>query len=250
MLSATISADVIASSSLSAGETERLNERILDIFAKINDYQRAAGKEVMVSRLVAGDTIECLIPGPNDALWMALILKSGIKSLKLLDPAVYKYTNERQKLRRLFEMYGVRIAVGIGDMDTNLINRGIFKGDAINISGRLISGQKTSNRERVTVKNTLFIGSVDDYHSYIFGPVLSLLDTLFNRMTSRQSEIVYMKLLELPEFLISERLGVSQSSVNQHSTAAGWNSIEEAVNLFSTFDFNTTFVPRPRAAMQ
>jgi hypothetical protein len=250
MLSATISADVIASSSLSAGETERLNERISDIFAGINDYQRAAGKEVMVSRLVAGDTIECFIPDPNDALRMALILKSGIKSLKLSDPVAWEYTGGRKKLRRLFEMYGVRIAVGIGEMDRELIGKGIFKGDAINISGRLISGQKTSNRERVTVKNTLFIGSVNDYHSYIFGPVLSLLDALFNRMTSRQSEIVHMKLLELPEFLISERLGVSQSSVNQHSTAAGWNSIEETVNLFSTFDFNTTFVPRPRAAMQ
>ena len=250
MLSATISADVIASSALSTGETERLIGQISEVFSIMDDYQRALDKDKVVSRLVAGDTIECFIADPNDALRMALMLKSGIKSVKLVDDAETQgYTTERQKLRRLFEMYGVRIAVGIGDMDTDLLKRGILKGDAINISGRLISGQKTSNKERVTVKNTLFMGSVNDYHSYIFGPVLSLLDTLFNRMTSRQSEIVSMKLLELPEFMISERLGISQSTVNQHSTAAGWNSIEEAVNLFSTFDFNTTFVPRPRATM-
>jgi hypothetical protein len=239
MLHATISADIIASSSLSAAEIQSLTGRISEIFIQMDDYQKSAGKERLTSRLVAGDTIECFIPNPGDALRIALILKSGIKSFRLGKQAIED--RNRVKLRKLFESYGVRIAVGIGEMDEELLDRGIFNGSAINLSGRSISLQKTSNKERVTVKTTFFVGSINGYHSNIFSPVFLLLDTLFNKMTLRQSEIVYMKLLELPEFVISERLGITQSSVNQHSTAAGWNSIEEALKMFETFDFNVNF---------
>lgn len=248
MLRTTISADVIASSSLSAGETERLTERIGNIFARLDEYQERNGGEKIVSRLVLGDTIECYIPDPNDALRVALILKSGIKSFKL--DKTSKYDKERLKLRKLFEMYGVRVAAGIGDMDLDLVEKKILKGSAINMSGRLIAERKTSNRERVTVKNTLFMGSANRDHTYIFQPVFSLLDTLFNRMTVRQSEIVYLKLLGYSEHLIASEFDITQSSVNQHSTGAGWNSVEESLKLFSTFDFNTTFVPRLTAHMQ
>ncbi len=239
MYNATISADIIASSSLSANETELLNARVSEIFAAVEEYQKKSHGEAIVWRLILGDTIECLVPNPHDALRVALILKSGIKSFKL-DKRV-KYDNEREKLRKLFEMYGIRIAIGIGEMDPGLVQRGIFNGSAINLSGRLISEQKTSNKERVTVKSTLFIISVDDNHTYIFQPVLLLLDVLFNNMTLRQSEIVYMKLLGYSEQEIAREFNITQSSVNQHSTSAGWNSIEGALKLFSTFEFNTTF---------
>jgi hypothetical protein len=233
---ATISADIVASSSLSAAETGRLNAKIEEIFTSLREYQTKNGKQELVGRHFAGDAIEFFVPTPGDALRVALILKSGVKSLRLNKSI--KDDKERDKLRKLFENYGIRIAIGIGDMDEKLLEQGIFKGSAINLSGRLISEQKTSNKERVTVKNTLFIASVDNRHTQIFQPMMSLLDTLFNRMTSRQSEIIYMKLLGYNESEIASEYQISQSSVNQHSTSAGWNSIEETLNLFSTFDFN------------
>jgi hypothetical protein len=236
MLHATISADIVASSSLTTQETAALNVRIEEIFTALHKYQSKNSKEELVGRHFAGDAIEFFVPRPGDALRVALILKSGIKSLRPDESE--KYDKERKKLRKLFEMYGVRIAIGIGDMDESLLKQDIFKGSAINLSGRLVSEQKTSNKERVTVKNTLFFASVDDFHTRIFQPVMSLLDTLFNRMTSRQSEIIYLKLLGSTEAEIALKYGISQSSVNQHSTSAGWNSIEDALNLFSTFDFN------------
>ncbi len=217
-----------------------LNVRISEVLSALDEYQRRNSGEKIVSRLIAGDTIECFVPNPGDALRTALILKSGIKSLRL-DESV-SYGREQDKLRKLFEMYGVRIAIGIGDMDADLLKQGIFKGSAINLSGRLISEQKTSNKERVTVKNTLFISSVKDEHAYIFQPVMSLLDTLLNKMTSRQSEIIYMKLLGYTETEIAREHAITQSSVNQHSTSAGWSSMEEALSLFYTFNFDN-FVP-------
>lgn len=235
MKRAAISADIIASSSLLAGELDQLTQRIADLFEKIKKYQKDNNKEEIQMRLVAGDLIECLMLDPNDALRIALILKAGIKSFSLGNT-----TNEHsmsEKYRKLFEVYGVRAAIGIGEIDIALTHKNIWRGEAITISGRLISEQKTSNKERVTIKNTLFFGSESEYQNSIFQPILSLIDTIFTKMTRKQCEIVLRKLVGCSEQVIAEEFGVSQSSVNQHSKNAGWTSIEEALYMFSTFDF-------------
>lgn len=235
MKRATISADIVASSSLSARDLDHLTQRIYNLFEKIRNYQDDNNKGELKMRLVAGDLIECLLFDPNDALRVALVLKAGIKSFPLNDFINDDSTTE--KYRKLFELYGIRAAIGIGEMDVELAHKNILKGKAINISGRLISEQKTSNKERVTIKNTLFFGSGSEYQNSIFQPMLSLLDTIFTKMTRKQSEIILWKLIGYSEQDISKEFGVSQSSVNQHSKNAGWASIEEALYLFSTFDF-------------
>ncbi len=235
MKRATISADIVASSSLSAEELEHLTQQIHGLFEKIQCYQKDNKKEEIKMRLTAGDLIECLLFDPNDALRITLALKAGIKSFAL-DNSI-KQDSMTDKYRKLFEVYGIRAAIGIGEMDIELIDRNILKGEAINISGRLIAEQKTSNKERVIIKNTLFFGSECEYQNSIFQPLLSLLDTIFAKMTRKQSEIILWKLLGHSEQEIAEEFNVSQSSVNQHSKNSGWTSIEEAVNLFSVFDF-------------
>ena len=235
MKRATISADIIASSSLSARELDHLTQRVNHLFEKIESYHHANNKGEIKMRLVAGDLVECLLFNPNDALRAALVLKSGIKSFPL-DP-VNTPDPTTEKYRKLFETHGIRAAVGIGEMDIRLARKDILKGEAITISGRLISEQKTSNKERVTIKNTLFFSSGNEYQNNIFRTLFSLLDTIFAKMTRKQSETILWKLLGYSEQEIASEFGVSQSSVNQHSKNAGWSSIEEALHLFSTFDF-------------
>ena len=235
MRRATISADIIASSYLSLEEFDHLTQRIYNLFEKVQNYQEENSRGSLKMRLVAGDLVECVLSDPNDALRVALILKSGIKSFPL--DSLISNDSSAEKYRKLFETYGIRVAVGIGEMDIELLDKNIFKGEAINISGRLISEQKTSNKERVIVKNSLFFGSDNEYLNTIFQPILSLLDILFTKMTRKQSEIVLWKLLGYSEQEISSEFGVSQSSVNQHSRNAGWVSIEETLSLFSSFDF-------------
>lgn len=238
MKRATISADIIASSSLSAEELYNLTQFIYSLFEKIQSYQNDNHKAGIKMRLVAGDLIECLLMNPNDALRTALILKAGIKSFPTAPPTAHDPAIE--KYRKLLEIHGIRAAIGIGDIDIELADKHILKGEAINISGRLISEQKTSNKERVTIKNTLFFGSESEYQSTIFQPILSLLDTIFTKMTRKQSEIILWKLLGYSEQKIADEFNVSQSSVNQHSKNAGWTSIEEALHLFETFNFQNT----------
>ncbi len=78
----------------------------------------------------------------------------------------------------------------------------------------------------------MFFSSKDETLNKNFRPLLSLLDVLMGKATSRQCEVLYLKLLNNQEDEIARRLGIGQSAVNQHSTSVGWNAIDEAVNYF------------------
>lgn len=239
MYNATISADIIASSSLDGEEIDHLTQRISWLFEQINENQRKWEKEIIFSRLVSGDLIECLIINPCDALKIALIIKSGIKSFPLYSDYEKSSLN---KYRKLFQTYGVRIAIGIGQMNMNLLDKNILNGDAINRSGRLIAEQKTSNKERVVIKNTFFFDSPVKAQTDLFSLIMSLLDEILNKTTAKQSNIILFKLLGYSEAEIAQELGIKQSTVNQQSKAAGWNSIEQAVRYYSCFDFTNTVI--------
>jgi predicted DNA-binding protein YlxM (UPF0122 family) len=198
------------------------------MFNKIREYQQNNERESVVCRLVQGDTIECLAYNPNDALRIALTIKAGVKSFPLDD-----LTNRH---RKLFEDYGARVAIGIGNMEMNLLDKDIWKGDAINLSGRLIANQKTSNKERVAEKNTLFFGSYDKEMTQVIQTIMLLLDAIFSKMTRKQCEIVFWKLIGYNEQEIADELAISQSSVNQRSSAAGWASIENTIDLFERLE--------------
>ena len=235
MYQATISADIIASSSLNIEEIDLITQRIYWLFEQINENQQRLGKNKIFSRLVSGDHIECLLMDPCDALRVALIIKNGIKSFPLYD--LYE-ESALKKSRKLFQTYGVRVAIGIGEMNTELLEKNILNGDAINRSGRLLAQQKTSNKERAVIKNTLFFDSPIESQSNLFSVIMALLDELLNKTTTKQSNILIFKLLGYTEMEIAQEFGITQSTVNQQSKAAGWNAIEQAVQYYFNFDFS------------
>ena len=73
---ATISADVVSSTSLSQESMLKLNDHIKKCLVILEDrYSKFWG------RIVRGDTIECVLPSPENALEVALILKTWVKSI-------------------------------------------------------------------------------------------------------------------------------------------------------------------------
>ena len=86
--------------------------------------------------------------------------------------------------------------------------------------------------KKLRIKNTLFFASKNEAFNKNFQPLLALLDVLMGKATSRQCEVLYLKLLNNQEEEIAKRLGIGQSAVNQHSTSVGWNAIAKAVNYF------------------
>ncbi len=219
---ATISADIVSSTSLEVEQRLFLEEQLISFLKVLN---KTFKKDSFYGRLVKGDYIECALKQTRNALRIALLIKAYIKSLDIKD--------EKNKSRlKKFRTYGVRAAIGIGKLTVFDPKKGILDGEAIYFSGRAIGGLSTYGKERVVIKNSLFFKSNREDWDHCFEPFCNLLDVLFSKMTRLQSEIIYYKLLGKTETEIRDILKKSQSTINQHSTTAGWNAIESAIKYF------------------
>ena len=218
-----ISGDFIAYTSLSTVEKKTLEQQLLQLF------QQLETKYKTFSRLIKGDYLECVVPDPENGLAVALAIKTFIKSLEI-EEKVEKVENNRT---RVFQTYSIRLAMGLGRLDRFNREENIIDGDAIYRSGRAISSESTHNKERMVIKNTLFFSSINEELNLNIDAIISLLDHLLARATSRQSEVLFLKIMGNSEKVIAKKLGVSQSSINQHSTASGWNGMDKAIRYFT-----------------
>ena len=223
MNKATISADIVSSTSLNV-EQRLVLEKELKKLLRI--LKQTLGSKMFFGRLIKGDYIECVLDNPKLALRVALVIKSFVKSLNFKTD---KTDGQANKRLLGFKEYGIRIAVGIGELAIYNKKKGIIDGEAIYLSGRAINEMTSSDKK---IKNTLVFKSNQDNWNDSFTPIFSLLDVLFAESTRAQSEIIFYKLLNKSEKEISEILKKSQSTINQHSTAAGWYAIERAVKYF------------------
>lgn len=223
MNKAVISGDIVASTSLSdSGRIlleKSLKELSEEIKAGFNTY----------TRIIRGDYLECVVPNAEDALQVALAIKSFVKSISIND-APDELNDKRVKF---FKTYGIRLAIGYGQLSRYNPDEGIIDGEAIYLSGRTINEFSTYKKERIVIKNTLFFVSNDTTLNDEFEPLIMLLDILINKATSKQCKVLYLKLLNNNEETIASKLNISQSVVNQHSTSIGWNAIIKSVKHFS-----------------
>lgn len=213
---ATISADIVSSTSLSVNETIELKQRIESLLDLLKgEYRDFEGRQIK------GDYIECVMSNVSNAFRIALIIKSCIKSFA---------TTKNEKTKN-FQTYGIRMAIGIGDMRIVDMQQGIWDGEAIYMSGRALVEMSSLN------KGTLSIQTSKKQLSSTLQILALLTDSIVNDMTMRQSEVVYYKLLGFKEADIANKLGISQSGVNKASSATKWYCIEEAIKYFEQINF-------------
>lgn len=210
---ATLSADVVSSTSMSVQDTVRMKPYLEQFFPIMKTVCPKAW-----GRVVRGDAVECVIPCVNSVLRIALLLKCYVKSFN------------SESGNDSFKKYGIRISMGIGELHIADEESGIIDGDAIYLSGRGLDTLTESGKE------TLFFsssgGQFKDMHV-----IASFLDAFMNRATARQCYIVMYKLLGYNEREIAIQIGISQATVNQHASAAGWQQIQNAVNYFEQLNF-------------
>ncbi len=206
---AAISADVVSSTSLSRESMIELNEKLKKCLCILERrYQGFWG------RIVKGDSIECVMDKPEDAFEVALILKTWIKS--------FEPNNNIQKAKR-FNRYGLRIAIGIGEMKT--IDRGLdmMDGDAIYRSGR------TMDKLVGRAKYSFVISMVDSEYEQALQVILTLVNQLLNNATARKCETLCERILSSDTSKTAEKMGISVSGVNQTLKDLGWSAIEQAI---------------------
>ncbi|MDR0798718.1 MAG: RNA polymerase subunit sigma-70 [Dysgonamonadaceae bacterium] len=213
---ATISADIVSSTALNVEDRLILEKKLLEI---LRDLKQFFGEKNFYGRLIKGDYIECVLENPKQALRAALILKSFVKSLDIAQ-------NDKGQAINKFKEYGIRIAVGIGELAIFDTKKGIIDGEAIYFSGRAINEMPKNS------KYTLIFKSKNEKRDEEFTAIFKLLDFMFNKYKGAQSKVVFYKLLNKTDKEIALLLNKSASTVNQHSTSTGWYAVNSAVQYF------------------
>ena len=227
MPNATISADIVSSTSLSVEELTLLQSDIRHFLDELSVNSQGSDW----GRLFKGDSVEIFMLDPHKALRIALLLKALVKK------APVSLKSNKNAKRSLFRKYGIRLALGVGEMRVADQKNDILDGEAIYNSGRLLEIQKKTTKDKPSIKRSLFFGSKDAGLSSQMDVILGLLDAILKEMTIRQSEILYYKLLGANEEEIASKLSIKQSAVNQQSNSFSWSSIESAVNYYEKLNF-------------
>ena len=151
----TISADVVSSTSLS-------NESMIGL----NEHNKKCWKMLETqylgfwSRIVRGDTIECVFPRPEDALEAALVLKYWFKSFETKNVTKKSFCN-----------YILRVTIGIGEM--NIVNDGrdMMDGDAIYRFGlRFNQANSESEKSEYVLAGSLVLLAI----VFLFGIIVAI----------------------------------------------------------------------------
>jgi len=213
---AVISGDIVAYTSLSTEEKASLEAMLRDLFKKLQSDYKA------YIRLVKGDYLECVV-SPVDALRVALMIKTYIKSLDL------QIDDERDSRIKYFSIFGIRLAIGIGELVRFDTDKGIIDGEAIYFSGRLLNEQHTHNKQKIHIKQSLFFQSPYEALNDNFDALFSLIDTLINKASAKQSKVIFYKLQHKTEAEIAGILGISRSVVNRQSISVGWYALKKAL---------------------
>jgi hypothetical protein len=214
---ATISADIVRSTSLATGDLITLRKRLrglLDDFEK--DYRG------FWARIVRGDSIECFVPEYKYALRVAILVKLFVK----MQVSGVDCDEELQK-------YGIRFSIGVGDIKYADKHEDIIDGSAIYMSGR--------NLDVISGKGNVFtvfqIMDAPESFGNLLDSYVALLSNIVDSYSAKQAEVVFFKLLGYREIEISEKLGIYQSSVNTRSTKAQWGLLNTAIKDFEELTF-------------
>lgn len=219
---AAISGDIIAFTSLTSVDKERI-ERALKRF--VADLSERYKDDDFFGRVIKGDYVECAMSSPSKVFRIALLLKTLIKSIEV-------DTSSNKTEIKYFKDYAIRLAVAVAPLYTIDREAGRIDGEAIYLTGRSIQDLNTSGKKKITIKNTLFFRSSEEDIENRYDALFTLVDTVLSKSSAKQSEVIHYKLLGYTEKQISELLEKKQSTISQHSTAAGWYAIEKAVNYF------------------
>ena len=209
---ATLSADIVRSTSLATNDIILLRNRLLHLFDDFEkDYPGFWG------RIVRGDSIECYVPQYKYVLRIAILIKLFVKvQASGLD------------CDDLLQRYGIRFSIGIDDIKYVSKAEDIINGPAIYLSGR--------NLDEISRKGNVYaaleVGQGPEIISNMLESYVALVSNLVDSYSAKQAEVVFYKLLGYKESAISDRLGIYQSSVNTRSTSAQWGLLNTAIKDF------------------
>lgn len=210
-----VSADIVHSTSLETKDLIKLRRELSDLFGRI-----AADYPGFWARIIRGDSVECYVPDPSKGLRVALLVKLLVKTYAGTVPC-------SEQLKH----FGIRFSIGVGSMRYVSEEEDIMDGPAIYFAGRNLAAMKRNEFSAFELESGPS-GIRNLLDSYV-----SLIDSLVNGYSAKQSQVIYYKLLGVKERQISELLGIYQSAVNNRSSLAEWDLLATALKDFENIDF-------------
>ena len=212
---ASISIDIVRSTSLNTGDQIELVKQIRGFLDDLEiDYPG------FWARIIRGDSIECFVPEYRFALRIAILIKLYLK--KQVSP---------YECSEMLKRYGVRLSIGMGDIQYVSKADDFINGPAINLSGR--------NLDRISREGVYSAIEVDGASQSInnfLDSYLALISDLVDSYSAKLAEVVFYQFLGIKEKDIANHLGIKQSSVNIRSTSAQWGLLNTAIYDFEQLD--------------
>lgn len=216
-IQAVLTGDLIHSTRMSA---EYRTELFKQITSALKQWDK---KYDTKSETFRGDSFQSLIKKISDALRIALIQKTFIRSITPSDISKTRQ-NKNTSTAILWTFYDARIAIGIGEVDVVNKRLAASNGEAFQLSGVLLD--KIKNK-----KQALAIATNDKYNDELETEMI-LLDAILSKTTPLQCEVIHLKLLGYTEIEIAKRLKIGQSAINQRSNSGNWNAIDAILKRF------------------
>jgi hypothetical protein len=215
MIKGVITGDIIESTKLSDEENNTLIQGLKYIIDELEQNKTIRGE------IFRGDSLQCLVHKPSQTLKIALLIKTYVKGIDSINK---KQKNELDKLINK-PIFDIRLAIGIGEINSEKEKLSISQGEAFNLSGRLLDDMK--NKQTIAIKT-------NDKYKEELDTSFKLLDFIVSNATQNQCEVIYYKLKGLTEVEISEKIGINQSAINQRSNSSGWSSINSLIQRFES----------------
>ena len=199
----------------SSSKTDRiaLLKDLKEILNQIADFQQEEGIKSNFE-LYRGDSFQGIIAKPEEALKYALLIRAHLKKAK--------GTTDRD----------ARIAIGIGTINYPASVVAEADGEAFRSSGPLLDTMK--NGARIKLHTPWMAVNEEMEVAFV------LADTIIKRWSIPQAEVIAQILRNATQVEIAEKLGISQSAVNQRLKAAHWEAIEKLLERFRKLIIKST----------
>lgn len=210
-MQAVLTGDIIDSTKYSKEDLNIILNTINKEFSEFSKKYKADFK------LFKGDSFQGVVLEPNQALELALLLKTSIGSIKL----------ESVKLPDF------RMAIGVGTIDLERVSILESNGEAFQFSGRTLETMKGDYPRLLLKTANEQINDEFDVH-------FSFLDSISSKWSRESAEVLYFLLQNFKEREIAAELGISQSAINQRKKAAHWDSVSMLLKRYQSVitDFN------------
>lgn len=197
-LSAVITADIVNSTKISKADYKKLLKNLTVI---LQEHKH---------EFFRGDSFQVLVKSPGEAL--RVLLQTRTAAMKLSASAMV--------------VADIRASIGIGNVKLPVKSFQTASGDVFILSGRAFDQMEKDERLIIVCneKNKAINSGLKIISQFI--------DYLFQRLTFKQSAVVYELLMDHTQTDTAKRLKKSQATIHKHTQAAGWPEIEKLLEEY------------------